>query len=389
MQNIIIFGSTGSIGVNALKVVRRLKDKFRVVGLSARANIELLAQQVKEFSPETVVVPDAQAAGLDRKIPKSKTRILAGIDGLVELAIQKNADIALMAISTSAALKPLLAAIGAKKKIALANKESLVMAGGIVIKKAKQNNVSIIPVDSEHSAIFQCIDNEKLEYVKNIYLTATGGPLRKMPYSKMHLVRPEDAIRHPRWSMGKKISVDSATMMNKGLEVIEAKWLFNVNTENIKILVHPEAVVHSMVEFVDNSVLAQMAVTDMRLPIQYALTYPDRLNSGLPCLDFAAIKRLNFAKPDLKKFPCLGLAFEASKLDGTMPAVLNAVNEELVQKFLNNNIKLTDIAKGVEKVMKKHKVIKDPGLAEILEADKWAREQINIANLTKMTLSKV
>lgn len=377
MQNVIIFGSTGSIGVNALKVVKRLSDRFKVVGLSGRANIDLLAQQAKEFSVGTVVVPDITSAlKLKKKNLSRKTKILIGIDGLVELAAGKEADIVLMAISTAAALAPLLAAIDAKKKIALANKESLVMAGNIVIKRAKQNGVSIIPVDSEHSAIFQCIGGANSEDIKNIYLTATGGPLRKLPYSKMRFVSPDEAVKHPRWSMGRKISVDSATMMNKGLEVIEAKWLFGVGIKDIKVLIHPEAVIHSMVEFKDGSVIAQMGITDMRLPIQYALIYPERINSGLEGLDFTRIKRLNFAKPDFVKFPCLELALEAANIDGTMPAVLNAANEELVNKFLAAKIKLTNIAEGVEKVMKKHHVVKNPSLDDILGADKWAREQI-------------
>ena len=356
MKNLIILGSTGSIGRNALDVVRRFKSRFRVLGLSANNNTELLSAQAKEFKTEFVVAKDT--------------------DRLNWLAGHKDADIILVAISGSAALAPLLAAIETKKRIALANKEALVMAGGIIIKKAKQNNVSIIPVDSEHSAIFQCIDGAKAQDIKNIYLTATGGPLRKLSYSKMRLVSPDDAVKHPCWSMGKKISVDSATMMNKGLEVIEAKWLFGVDVKNIKILIHPEAVVHSMVEFRDGSVMAQMGITDMRLPIQYALVYPERIDSGLPGLDFARIGKLNFAKPDFKKFPCLELAYEAANAGGTMPAVLNAANEELVNKFLTSKIKLTDIVKGVEMIMKRHKVVKNALLNDIIEADKWARQEV-------------
>jgi len=358
MKNLVILGSTGSIGRNALDVVRRLKSRFRVLGLSANNNTELLAEQAKEFKAKFVVAKDP--------------------DKLVWLAGHKDADIILISISGSAALRPLLAAIDSKKKIALANKEALVMAGGIIIKKARQNNASIIPVDSEHSAIFQCIDGAKPADIKNIYLTATGGPLRKLPYSKMRLVSPDDAVKHPRWSMGRKISVDSATMMNKGLEVIEAKWFFGVDIKNIKILIHPEAVVHSMVEFRDGSVIAQMAVTDMRLPIQYALVYPERIDSGLPGLDFARIGKLNFARPDFKKFPCLELAYEAANTSGTMPAVLNAANEELVNKFLASKIKLTDIAKGVEDAMKRHNIVKNPSLNDILKADKWARKEVNL-----------
>jgi len=357
MKNLVILGSTGSIGRNAMDVVRRLKGRFRILGLSANNNAELLAAQAKEFKAKFIVAKDA--------------------DRLNWLAGHKEADIILMAISGSAALAPLLAAIGAKKRIALANKEALVMAGSIVTKRAKENNVKIIPVDSEHSAIFQCINTSNAGFVKNIFLTATGGPLRRMAVSKMRFVKPREAIRHPRWSMGRKISVDSATMMNKGLEVIEARWLFGVDIDNIKIIVHPEAVIHSMVEFLDGSVIAQMGITDMRLPIQYALTYPERVDSGLAGLDFAEIKRLNFCRPNFKKFACLELAYQAARTDETMPAVLNAANEELVQKFLNNRVKLTDIPKGVEKVMKKHRVVKNAGLEDILKADKWAREEVN------------
>lgn len=358
MKNVVIFGSTGSIGQNALKVIKRFKDRFKVLGLSANNNTELLALQAREFKPEFVVAKDEE--------------------GLVRLAGHKKADIILMAISGNAALAPLLAAVDAGKRIALANKEALVMAGSIIIKRARQSKASIIPVDSEHSAIFQCTDGAKHEHIKTIYLTATGGPLRKMPYSKMRFVSPDEAVRHPRWSMGKKISVDSATMMNKGLEVIEAKWLFDVDIKNIKVLIHPEAVIHSMVEFKDGAVIAQMGITDMRLPIQYALTYPERIDSGLPGVDFTRVKKLNFAAPDFKKFPCLQLAYEAAKSGGTMPTVLNAANEELVNDFLRGEIKLTDIAKGVERVMRKHKPLNNPSLADILDVDRWARGEVKI-----------
>ena len=381
MKNVIVFGSTGSIGVNALKVIKALKGRLRVIGLSANSNIELLKSQIAEFSPEIVAVSDAgSAASLRAKLKHKRFKILAGIDGLVELAAYKSADIVLMAISTSAALKPLLAAIDAKKSICLANKEALVMAGMIVTERARAKGVKIIPVDSEHSAIFQCLNTSSgaggAGFIKNIYLTATGGPLRRLAASKMHLVPPHQALNHPKWPMGRKISVDSATMMNKGLEVIEARWLFGVDKDRIKILIHPEAVVHSMVEFLDGSCIAQLGITDMRLPIQYALTYPQRINAGLASLDFTQVKQLNFARPNFRKFPCLALAYEALKKDGTMPAVLNAANEELVAMFLDSKIRLTDIAKGVEGTMRKHKVVKNPNLNDILEADKWAREQI-------------
>ena len=374
MKNVVIFGSTGSIGINALKVIKALKDKFRVIGLSANTNTALLKEQIDEFEPEIAVICDTEkSAGFKVK----KTRMFTGEDGLLELASYKNADIVVMAMSTSCALKPLLSAIDAKKRIALANKESLVMAGEIITEKAKLNGVSIIPIDSEHSAIFQCINGQDIKYLKNIYLTGTGGPLRKMAVSKMRLVPPQVAVKHPKWAMGKKISVDSATMMNKGLEVIEARWLFGLPVEKIKILIHPQAIVHSMVEFVDGSVIAQMGVTDMRLPIQYALTYPERVDSGLASLDFVDIKRLNFFKPNFKKFPSLEMAYQAGRQSGTMPCVLNAANEELVKLYLEGKIRLTDIAKGVKKIMKAHKPVKNPGLDEIFKTDLWARERVN------------
>lgn len=377
MKNVIVFGSTGSIGVNTLKVIRNLKDRFRVVGLAANANIDLLRLQIEEFAPEVVAVSDTQkAAELQHKVSPAAVKILNGKDGLLQLAANKAADIVVMAISTSVALEPLLAAIDSGKRIALANKEALVTAGNVITERARQRGAEIIPVDSEHSAVFQCIDGQNKKYLKNIYLTATGGPLRKIAISKMYLVSPLQAIKHPKWAMGKKISVDSATMMNKGLEVIEAKWLFGVDIDKIQVLIHPEAVVHSMVEFADNSVIAQMAVCDMKLPIQYALTYPERFASGIGRLDFSQLKKLTFTRPNFKKFPCLGLAYEAARAGGTMPAVLNAANEELVKMYLDGKIKLTDIAKGIEKAMKKHKVQQNPGLDEIRRADAWAREQV-------------
>jgi len=373
MKNVVIFGSTGSIGVNTLKVIKALKNKFKVVGLSVNSNIDLLKEQIDEFQPEAVVISDVNKAV---EVKSKKIKVLAGEEGLVELAAYKKADIVVMAIGNCSALKPLLAAIDAKKRIALANKESLVSAGRIVLERARSKGVDIVPIDSEHSAIFQCISGQDKKSIRNIYLTGTGGPLRKMPASKMHLVSPQQAIKHPKWAMGKKISVDSATMMNKGLEVIEAKWLFGLPVEKIKILIHPQAVVHSMVEYIDGSVIAQMGVTDMRLPIQYALTYPERFDSGLAALNFTDIKRLDFFKPNFKKFPSLELAYKAARQDGTMPCVLNAANEELVKLYLDGKIKLTEIAKGVDKIMKDHKVVNNPKLEEIFESDSWARERV-------------
>ncbi len=369
MENIAVLGSTGSIGTNGLDVISRFPDRFKVCALSTNTNIELLKKQVEIFKPEAVCI--GKIKGDKRKWGKIK--VYEGEDGLSEMLEDIRIDTALVGISGSPALLPILTALDKVKKIALANKEALVMAGSIIMNKALKNNIAIIPVDSEHSAIFQCIGKGCGKDLRKIFLTGSGGPLLKVKKSRFKDITVKQAINHPRWKMGKKISVDSATMMNKGLEVIEAHWLFDMDINDIEVLIHPEAIVHSMVEFRDRTISAQLGACDMRVPIQYALTYPDRVDSGIAGLDFSKINKLRFYKPDFKKFPCIGLAYEAGKKGGTFPSVLNASNEICVKEFIEGRIRFIDIPKAVEKALDAHRGIKNPGLGDILEADKWAR----------------
>jgi 1-deoxy-D-xylulose-5-phosphate reductoisomerase len=372
MENIAILGSTGSIGTNGLDVISRFPDRFRVSCLSVNSNIELLGRQVKKFKPKAVCIADIKKAK-EFKAICGKVKVYNGPDGLCRMLEDVKIDTVLAGIVGSSALLPIITALDKVKKIALANKEALVMAGNIIMSKAAKNKAAIVPVDSEHSAIFQCIGRCGRKDLRKIFLTGSGGPLLKIKKSRFRDVTIKEAINHPRWKMGKKISVDSATMMNKGLEVIEAKWLFNMDIKSIEILIHPEAVVHSMVELKDGAIFAQMGACDMRIPIQYGLTYPDRLDSGVKSPEFSEIRSLNFYRPDFKKFPCMGLAYEAGKKAGTYPAVLNASNEEAVREFIEGCIRFTDIPKVVEKILGIHKPVKNPGLTDILEADKWAR----------------
>lgn len=381
MKNIAILGSTGSIGQNTLNVVRKFPDKFRVVAISANSDIDKLTQQVNEFKPASVCISDkSKAVALSKKIG-SRVKVLTGEDGLEALAADKKADQVMLAVSGTAGLKPLISAINCGKDIALANKEALVMAGPIIMRLAAKQKARIIPVDSEQSAIWQCIDAKcrdgfkAIPYLRNIYLTASGGPLHKLSKANFKSVRLKDVLNHPRWKMGRKITVDSATLMNKGLELLEAMFLFNVKANKVKVLVHPEALVHSMVEFIDGVVIAQLSVTDMRVPIQYALTYPERLTATQEGIDFYKTKSLHFEKPDLVKFPCLALAYNAAKELGTTPAVLNAANEVAVLEFLKERLKFIHIPQVIEKVMAAHKNNPDPGLHDIWEADGWARQE--------------
>jgi len=373
MKHIAILGSTGSIGSSALAVARAHKDKFRIVALSANSDTGALSKQIKEFRPTFVCINDPRAAACFKTNFSSGLKIFFGEEGLVELVRQKEIDMVLVAISGSAALKPLLAAIDAKKDIALANKEALVMAGDLVMKRAKTKGVTIIPVDSEQSAIWQCLKSEERSDIEHIYLTASGGPLKDITRTSLRNISLSRVLKHPRWSMGKKITVDSATMMNKGLELLEAMFLFNVPLKKVRIIIHPEAIVHSMVEFVDGVILAQLSATDMRIPIQYALSYPKRLTGKIPRLDFPALKTLHFEKPDFRKFPCLGLAVRSAEKLGTMPTVMNAANEVSVGEFLKHKLKFNDIARVIERVMDRHRNITRPGLGEIFKADLWAR----------------
>ncbi len=371
MKNIVILGSTGSIGRNTLEVVRQHPGKLRVAGLSAHSDLKTLGKQIEEFKPKKVCLTGAQAPESFRRV--YGRRLLAGDEGLRELCSDPGVDLIVVAISGAAALAPVLTAVKHGKTIALANKESLVMAGPLVMRAAARHGARIIPVDSEQSAIWQCISVEKPRKIKNIFLTASGGPLRNVPRSKFREITVRQVLRHPRWKMGSKITVDSATLMNKGFELLEAIYLFGVPADMVTVLIHPEAIIHSMVEFIDGVIMAQLSVTDMRIPIQYALTYPQRLSSSLPGVDFFKLKALHFYKPDMAKFPCLELAYLSARAGGTLPCVLNAANEICVEEFLKSRLPFADIPGVVGGVVGKHRNIAQPALADILKADIWAR----------------
>jgi len=375
MKRIAVLGSSGSIGESTLAVIRSLPQQFKVVALSVNSDIVKLERQINEFKPHLVCVKDEQAAFKLRSRVGSSTKVFCADAGLSEMVKDRQIDLVMFAITGSAALNPLLSAIRNGKDIALANKEALVMAGPIVMRLAKKHKVNILPVDSEQSAIWQSLGGFCNSDVRRVYLTASGGPLRNLPASKFKKVNLGKVLRHPRWKMGRKITVDSATLMNKGLELLEAMFLFDLRLEKIKVLIHPEALIHSMVEFNDGVIMAQLSAADMRIPIQYALSYPQRLVNNLPGIDFYRLNKLHFEKPDLKKFPCLGLAYQAARQLGTMPAVLNAANEVSVNKFLNKRINFLAIPKIIEKVMRRHTRIVNPDLSDIISADAWAREE--------------
>jgi 1-deoxy-D-xylulose-5-phosphate reductoisomerase len=371
-ENISILGSTGSIGTQTLEVVREIGG-INIAALTAGSNIDLLEVQAKEFQPELVCVMDEnKALELKKRLAGSKTEVVSGMDGLIAAATISSADTVVNSVVGNIGLRPTVEAIKAGKNIALANKETLVTSGELVMKLLKENNVNMYPVDSEHSAIFQSLQGNSMNKIENIWLTASGGPFRGR--TDLSGVTLADALNHPNWSMGKKITIDSATMMNKGLEVIEAKWLFDVDLDQIKVVVHPQSIVHSMVEYEDGAVIAQMGEPDMKVPIQYALTYPKRVKNTFPKLNFFERSNLTFEKPDMKVFRCLSLAFEAIKTGGTMPTVLNAANEIAVAKFLNGKISFVDIPKLIEKTMNTYNVKYDYSLEDVLEADSWARE---------------
>jgi len=374
MKSLSILGSTGSIGANALKIVEMFPDRFRVRVLAAKNNIIMLAEQIRIFSPDFAVVFDEKSAlTLKKNISGSGVEILFGNDGYRAAASYTPVDMVIAAMVGSAGLIPTLSAIDAGKNIALANKETLVMAGEIVIKKAVEKGVKILPIDSEHSAIFQCLAGHRKEDMQKIFLTASGGPFLNLPLNEFDRIKPEDAMNHPTWQMGRKVSIDSATLMNKGLEVMEAGYLFGVSPDDIEVVVHPQSVIHSMVSYKDGSVIAQMGIPDMKGAISYAMSYPERLSIGQPLPDFEAIGSFTFQKPDYEKFPCLGLAYNAGKTGGTLPAVLNAANEVAVEAFLNRRISFRNIPEVIEKTMGRHFVIAYPALSDILEADIWAR----------------
>ncbi len=375
MKSISILGSTGSIGESTLKIIRLYPKLFRVEALAARSNIDLLEKQAREFRPQAVAVYESdRALVLEKRLKKIGIRVVTGDAGLHYVSTLKSVDQVLCGMVGAVGLAPIFAAIRAGKSVAVANKEPLVMAGKLLLSEAKKYKAVVLPVDSEHSAVWQCLEGKPAQTIAKLTLTSSGGPFRKKKGS-LARVTPEEALNHPKWKMGPKITIDSATLMNKGLEVIEAANLFNVSCDRVEVLVHPEAIVHGMIEFVDGSYLAHLGITDMRLPIQYAMTWPDRLVNHLPTLNLAEIKTLTFEKPSFSRFPCLALGYEASRLGGTMPAVLNAANEVLVEKFLNREIGFLDIPKGIEKTMASHRLIKKPSLEQILESDLWARQE--------------
>jgi 1-deoxy-D-xylulose-5-phosphate reductoisomerase len=375
MKNVVLLGSTGSIGTSTVKVVQDLPDRIRLVGLAAGNNAGLLLEQTRKFQPKVISIADPAKARELADTPGISATVYSGPEGLLQLATLPEADIVLIAIVGTAGLKPALAAIRAGKDIAVASKEILVMAGEIVMAEARRHGVRVLAVDSEHSAIFQCLDDKPPASVRKLWLTASGGPFRKLPREEFPNITVERALKHPSWVMGRKITIDSATLFNKGLEMIEARWLFDIGMERVGVLVHPQSIVHSMVEFVDGSMLAQLSTPDMCLPIQYALTYPDRAPSERVRTDFARLGSLTFEEPDVEKFPALGLARRAGETGGTLTAVLNAANEIAVEAFVNHNINFQNIAEVVQRVMDAHKVILHPTLEQILEADAWARQE--------------
>ncbi len=376
-KRISVLGSTGSIGKNTLEVVRRNPGRFRVISLSAGGNIELLKDQIEEFRPEFVSVITKDDLKELKRNPRSFESGF-GEDGAIKAACYPGVDITVSAISGAAGLMPTMAAIRAGKDIALANKETLVMAGPLVMEEALKKGVKILPVDSEHCAIFQSLSGHRKEDVRRIILTASGGPFLDTPFERLERVTPEEALKHPKWSMGRKITIDSATLMNKGLEVIEARWLFDTPSSKISVLIHPQSIVHSMVEYIDGSIMAQMSSTDMKGPIAYALSYPERIPSGGPLLSLTGLN-LEFKEPELKRFPCLTLAYDALEAGGTAPAVLNAADEAAVGMFLKGRLPFTGIYRVISEVLERHTPKKISTLEDVLEADRWAREAAGVS----------
>jgi len=373
VKRVAVLGSTGSVGRQTLDVIRAMPQRFQVVGLAAGKNMELLAEQIAKFRPEFIGCPPEPA---DVERLKQLVDIKQRLQPLEEIAASAEVDIAVMATSGNAGLRPVLAALRAGRNIALANKESLVSAGKMLTREAKKSGARILPVDSEHSAIWQCLGGEH-QAAARIILTASGGPFRRFSLEQLAEVTVAQALRHPSWQMGQKVTIDSATLMNKGLEVIEAHWLFTMPYDRIDVLVHPQSIIHSMVEFIDGSVKAQLSYPDMRLPIQYALSYPERLpNPGLPRLDWSQVKSLELELPDYEKFPCLRLAIEAGRKGGTYPAVLCAADEVAVGLFRDGRLRFVDIARAIERTLEQHQPVSEPGLKEIEAADTWARKKI-------------
>lgn len=378
MKKIGILGSTGSIGTQTLEIVRSYPEKLQVVALAAGSNVELLEKQIREFKPVLAGLWEEKAAqDLRQRVSDLDVRIVSGMEGLLEIAAMDEAEAIVTAVVGMIGVRPTLTAIEHGKDIMLANKETLVTAGHILIPLAKKKGVSILPVDSEHSAIFQSLNGEKKKQVKKLLLTASGGPFRGKKRHELENMTAADALKHPNWSMGRKITIDSATLVNKGLEVMEAKWLFGVELDQIQVVVQPQSIIHSMVEYVDGSIIAQLGLPDMKLPIQYALFYPDRLPMAGPSLDFYQLSQITFEKPDTDTFRGLALAFDAMRAGGSMPTVYNAANERAVSLFLDHKISFLQIAETIEACMAQHQLIKEPDIQQILETESWTYEIIN------------
>jgi 1-deoxy-D-xylulose-5-phosphate reductoisomerase len=385
-KRVVILGATGSIGESALKVARDIPERMEIVGLAAKSNVQKLAAAANEGRPEAICLVDEKQIDVLRERLDYKPRIFSGEAGLLEIACLTNADMVLVAIVGTGGLRPALVAIKAGKDLAVASKEILVMAGEIVMREARDNGVHVLPVDSEHNAIFQCLEGKRstpinreqalnVSDVRRIILTASGGPFRQTPRKEFDSITPEQALKHPTWNMGPKITIDSATLFNKGLEMIEAHWLFDVEMKRVEVVIHPQSIVHSMVEFSDGSTLAQLSYSNMCFPIQYAVTWPDRVPNSLPPLDFSKLSKLEFATPRYEDFPALNLARRAGETGGTLPAVMNAANEVAVAAFLDRIVRFPDIWGIVEDVMNQHTPVAHPDLDAILGADQWARAQ--------------
>jgi len=373
-KRVVVLGATGSIGESALKVARDIPERMEIVGLAANSNAQKLAEAANEIRPESVCLVDETKIDILRKALNYEPRIFIGEEGLREIACLTNAEMVLVAIVGTGGLRPALAAIEAGKDLAVASKEILVMAGEIVMREARENGVHVLPVDSEHNAIFQCLDGRSSE-VRRIILTASGGPFRETPANEFINLTAEQALKHPTWNMGPKITIDSATLFNKGLEMIEAHWLFGVEMTHVEVVIHPQSIIHSMVEFADGSTLAQLSYSDMCFPIQYAVTWPDRVPNTLPPLDFGKLSKLEFFTPRYDDFPALNLARCAGETGGTLPAVMNAANEIAVAAFLDRQVPFTRIWQTVQEVMDQHTSVAHPDLDEILRADQWARAE--------------
>ena len=374
-KRVVILGATGSIGESALKVARDIPDRMEIVGLAANRNAEKLAAAANETRAQSVCLVDETKLNILTRELEYKPRILGGQEGLLEIARLPNAEMVLVAIVGTGGLRPALAAIEAGKDLAVASKEILVMAGEIVMREASDNDINVLPVDSEHNAVFQCLEGKNSSDVRRIILTASGGPFRELPRKDFDSITPEQALKHPTWNMGPKITIDSATLFNKGLEMIEAHWLFGVEMQRVEVVIHPQSIVHSMVEFADGSTLAQLSYSNMCFPIQYAVTWPDRVSNSLPPLDFSKLSRLEFFTPRYEDFPALNLARRAGETGGTLPSVMNAANEVAVAGFLERHVRFPDIWQIVEEVMNRHTSVAHPNLDAILQADQWARKE--------------